>query len=384
MVDPEPAPIRVEPVTGKRQLNEFIALPDRLYGDCPNYVTPLRLERQQTLSPKKNPYFQHATAQYWLAYRDGQPVGRISAQVDDLCISQHRDAIGHFGFLDAEDDPAIFSALLGAAETWLKGRGMERVRGPFNLSINEESGLLVEGFDAPAMLMMGYAEPYTAERLAEHGYDKAKDLIAYDLDLSASPPVRGEALLDRMKDADRVKVRPVDMSRYKAEVAAIMAVFNDAWADNWAFVPFTEAEISKAASDMRPLIRPDLNWIAEVDGEPACMLVCLPNLYEAIADLRGRLLPFGWAKLLWRLKASRFDTCRIPLMGLRRCHQRTLLGSAVLLLVFQSLRTALLRKGLKRAELSWILEDNLPMRRVIEDLGGRAYKTYRIFEKSLV
>jgi len=384
VVDPEPAPIRVEPVAGKRQLNLFIALPDRLYGDCPNYVTPLRLERQQTLSPKKNPYFQHATAQYWLAYRDGRPVGRISAQVDDLYLSQHRDATGHFGFLDAEDDPAIFRALLGAAETWLKGRGMERVRGPFNLSINEESGLLVEGFDAPAMLMMGFSKPHTAERLAEQGYDKAKDLIAYDLDLSGGESIRGETLLERMNETDRVKVRPVDMSRYKAEVAAIMAIFNDAWADNWSFVPFTEAEISKAASDMRPLIRPELNWIAEIDGEPACMMVCLPNLYEAIADLHGRLLPFGWLKLLKRLKASKFESCRVPLMGLRRRYQRTLLGSAVLILMLQSLRTGMLDAGLKRAELSWILEDNMPIRRVIEDLGARPYKTYRIFEKSLV
>jgi hypothetical protein len=384
MADRVSSDVRIEPVGSKRQLNQFIALPERLYGDCPNYVPPLRLERRQTLSPKKNPYFQHATAQYWLAYRDGRPVGRISAQVDDLYLSQHRDATGHFGFLDAEDDPAVFAALLDAAEAWLRDRGMERVRGPFNLSINEECGLLVEGFDEPAMLMMGFSKPHTAERLGERGYTKAKDLIAYDLDLSGGEQIRGEALLERMNEADRVKVRPVDMSRYKAEVAAIMAIFNDAWADNWSFVPFTEAEISKAASDMRPLIRPELNWIAEIDGEPACMMVCLPNLFEAIADLHGRLLPFGWLKLLTRLKASRFESCRIPLMGLRRCHQRTLLGSAVLILMLQSLRTGMLGLGLKRVELSWILEDNMPMRRVIEDLGARAYKTYRIFEKSLV
>ena len=343
------------------------------------------MERRDSLRFDKNAYFQHAEGQYWLAWRDGRPVGRISAQIDRLYLDKYQNATGHFGMLDAEDDPEVFRALLGTAEDWLRERGMERVLGPFNLSINEECGLLVDGFDAPPMLMMGFAPPYAAARVEEMGYHKAKDLMAYDYDVRSTPPIRGEAMLERTSEAHRVRVRPVDMARYQAELATIMDIFNDAWSENWGSVPFTEAEITHIANGMRPLIRPDLIWIAEVDEVPACMIVCLPNLYETIADLDGRLLPFGWAKLLWRLKVARGPrTGRVLLMGIRTAWRRTLLGSALILMVLESLRRGLTKEGLERIELSWVLEDNLPMRRVIESIGGRICKTYRIFEKSLV
>jgi GNAT superfamily N-acetyltransferase len=379
-----PSPIRIEPVTNRRQLEAFIRLPNRLYRDCPNYVAPLLIERRDTLRVDKNAYFQHAEGQYWLAWRGDRLVGRISAQIDQLYLAKYQDATGHFGMLDAEDDPAAFQALLTTAEDWLRARGMQRVLGPFNLSINEECGLLVDGFDAPAMLMMGFARPYAAQRVGELGYCKVKDLLAYDYDVTSTPPIRGDALLDRTGDAHRVRVRHVDMARYHAELSVIMDIFNDAWASNWGSVPFTEAEITHIANGMRPLIRPELIWIAEVDGSPACMIVCLPNLYETIADLNGRLLPFGWLKLLWRLKMTRPRTGRVLLMGIRPSHRRTLLGSALILMVLESLRQGVAKEGLERIELSWVLEDNLPMRRVIESIGGRVCKTYRIFEKSLV
>jgi hypothetical protein len=378
------AQIRIDPVDGRRKLETFIRLPNRLYRDCPNYVAPLLVERRDSLRFDKNAYFQHAEGQYWLAYKGGRVVGRISAQIDRLYLDKYQNATGHFGMLDAEDDPAVFRGLLATAEDWLRARGMERVLGPFNLSINEECGLLIDGFDAPAMLMMGFALPYAARRVEEMGYRKAKDLMAYDYDVRATPPIRGEAMLERTSDARRVRVRPVDMSRYRAELAVIMDIFNDAWSENWGSVPFTEAEITHIANGMRPLIRPELIWIAEVDDNPACMIVCLPNLYEAIADLNGKLLPFGWAKLLWRLKMARPRTGRVLLMGIRTAYRRTLLGSALILMVLESLRQGVMKEGLERIELSWVLEDNLPMRRVIESIGGRVCKTYRIFEKSLV
>jgi hypothetical protein len=378
------APVRIEPVESRRQLETFIRLPNRLYRGWPGYVAPLLMERRDSLRFDKNAYFQHAEGQYWLAWRGARPVGRISAQVDRLYLEKYRNATGHFGMLDAEDDPAVFRALLDTAEAWLRARGMARVLGPFNLSINEECGLLVEGFAATPMLMMGFAPPYAALRVEEAGYRKAKDLIAYDYDVRSTPPIRGEAMLERSSAAHRVRVRPVDMSRYRAELATIMEIFNDAWSENWGSVPFTEAEITHIANNMRPLIRPELIWIAEVDDQPACMIVCLPNLYEAITDLDGRLLPFGWAKLLWRLKMRRPRTGRVLLMGIRTAWRRTLLGSALILMVLESLRQGLMREGLERIELSWVLEDNLPMRRVIESIGGKVCKTYRIFEKSLV
>ena len=378
-------PIRIEPVDGRRKLEAFIRLPNNLYRDYPNYVAPLLMERRDSLRFDKNAYFQHAEGQYWLAWREGRLVGRISAQIDRLYLDKYQNATGHFGMLDAEDDPAVFAALLATAEDWLRARGMQRVLGPFNLSINEECGLLVDGFDAPPMLMMGFAPPYAARRVEEVGYHKAKDLMAYDYDVRSTPPIRGEAMLERTSEAHRVRVRPVDMARYQAELATIMDIFNDAWSENWGSVPFTEAEITHIANGMRPLIRPDLIWIAEVDEVPACMIVCLPNLYETIADLDGRLLPFGWAKLLWRLKVARGPrTGRVLLMGIRTAWRRTLLGSALILMVLELLRRGLTKEGLERIELSWVLEDNLPMRRVIESIGGRICKTYRIFEKSLV
>jgi hypothetical protein len=381
------APLRLEPVAAEgRSFAAFIRLPDRLYRGRAGYVAPLAMERRQSLSPASNPYFQHAKVQYWLAWRGERPVGRISAQIDDLHLARHGDATGQFGLLDAEDDPAVFAALLTAAEDWLRARGMRRALGPFSLSINEESGLLVEGFDAPPMIMMAYAPPYAAARLVEHGYRKAKDLIAYDCDLRDRLPFDSDELLRRAAvaaGAGRVTVRRVDMRRYRAELAVVLDIFNDAWAENWSFVPFTEAEIRQVGGAMRPLIDPELVWIAEVDGRPACMVVGLPNLYEAIAGLNGRLLPFGWLKLLWRLKVSGVRTSRIVLMGLRRAYHRTALGSVLIFAVFDALRAGGRRHGFERAELSWVLEDNLAMRRLIERVGGQHYKTYRIYEKPL-
>ena len=286
--------------------------------------------------------------------------------------------------LDAEDDPAVFRALARPPpRTGCARAACERVLGPFNLSINEECGLLVDGFDAPPMLMMGFARPYAAERVEELGYAKAKDLLAYDYDVRSTPPIRGEAMLERTSEAHRVRVRPVDMARYQAELAAIMDIFNDAWCENWGSVPFTEAEITHIANGMRPLIRPDLIWIAEVDDAPACMIVCLPNLYEAIADLNGRLLPFGWAKLLWRLKMTR--AAHRPRAADGHPDQPTphaaRLGPDPHGAGIAAPGPG--KEGLERIELSWVLEDNLPMRRVIESIGGRVCKTYRIYEKSL-
>ena len=379
-----PPPVRVEPVTDRPGLDRFIRLPNRLYAGRPGYVAPLLMERRQSLRFDRNAYFQHARAAYWLACRGDRPVGRISAQVDELYLARHADATGQFGLLDAEDDPEVFRALVTAAEDWLRAQGLRRALGPFSLSINEESGLLVEGFEAPAMIMMPYAEPYADARLAEQGYRKAKDLIAYDYDVRGAPPIGGERLIERVGAGDRTRVRCIDLSRYRAELAVLLDIFNDAWSENWGFVPFTEAEITQVGHAMRPLIHRDLAWIAEVDGAPACMAVCLPNLYEAAFDLGGRLLPFGWLKLLWRLKVAGVRTCRVPLMGLRRAHHRTMLGAALIAMVLDSLRAGVVRRGFERAELSWILEDNLPMRRVIEGIGGRAYKTYRVYEKPLV
>lgn len=376
------AAITVVPVDDRRQLDEFIRLPIELYRGHAGYLANLLGEQLKTLDRRKNPYFRHAEARYWLAIRGGRPVGRISAQVDRLYLERYANATGHFGFIDAVDDAAVFAALTGAAEAWLKGRGMSRCLGPFNLSINEECGLMVSGFDAAPMLMMGYSPAYAGPRMAEQGYVKAKDLISYDYVLAATRPIGGPRWLDKA-GRGRVRLRSMDMKRYREELGLILDIFNDAWSDNWGFVPLTVEEIAATAAAMKPILEPRLVWIAEVDGKAASMIVCLPNLYEAIRDLGGRLLPLGWLKLLWRLKVSGLESARVPLFGVRKAYHRSALGSVLILTVIDSLRAAGLRLGYKRAELSWILEDNAAMRRVIEGVGGRAYKTYRVYEKAL-
>jgi hypothetical protein len=375
--------LRIEAVQSPRDLDHFIRLPARLYSGAKGFVAPLVLERRDALRQDKNPYFRHGTAQYWLAWRGERAVGRISAQIDQLYLQRHGADVGHFGFLDAEDDPEIFGQLLTAAERWLAERGMRRMLGPLSLSSNEECGLLVDGFDAPPMLMMGFAPPYAAERLAASGLRKAKDLVAYDLVIPDPSPPAVLRRITKLQSSTRVRMRPLDMARYDSELMTVIDIFNDAWSENWGFVPFTEPEMQHAARSMKPLIRPDLVWIGEIDGGAAAMIVCLPNLNEAIAGLNGEILPFGWMKVLWRLKVAGLKTGRVLLMGLRRRHHKSAVGTLVIYALLEHLRVSMLRAGLRRIELSWVLEDNLPMRRVIEDVGGHVYKTYRVFEKEI-
>jgi hypothetical protein len=375
--------LRIEPVHGRRDLGHFIRLPARLYSGAKGFVAPLVIERRDALRQDKNPYFRHGTAQYWLAWRSERPVGRISAQIDQLYLQRHGADTGHFGFLDADDDPETFRLLLNTAERWLAERGMRRMLGPFSLSSNEECGLLVDGFDAPSMLMMGYAPAYAAQHLTALGLRKAKDFVAYDLAIPDPSPTAVQRRITKLQSWSRVAMRPLDMSRYDSELMTVIDIFNDAWSENWGFVPFTEPEMRHAASSMRPLIRPDLVWIGELDGEAAAMIVCLPNLNEAIAGLNGEILPFGWMKLLWRLKVAGLKTGRVLLMGLRKRHHKSAIGTVLVYALLERLRVSMLRAGLRRIELSWVLEDNLPMRRVIEDVGAHVYKTYRIFEKDI-
>jgi hypothetical protein len=375
--------LRLEAVTDRASLNRFIRVPWPIYAEDPAWVPPLFEERRGHLDRTKNPYFKHADVQMWIARRDGRDVGRISAQIDHVYLERHGDATGHFGLLEAEDDPAVFAALLGTAEKWLRERGMRRILGPFSLSINDESGLLIDGFDTPPMIMMNHAPPYYGAHLAALGYVKAKDLIAYDYDSFEPMPPAAANLVERLRAMPNVRLRDSNDHDGKAELHIMLDIFNDAWSENWGFVPFQEEEILHAAKELEQLIDKDLVCIAELDGVPVAMGVSLPNLNEAIADLDGKLLPFGWAKLLWRLKTRSFTTARLALMGVRKHLHGTPMGGAFAFAVIDSLREAHRRRGVRRVELSWILEDNMAMRRIIEAVGGRPYKTFRIYERDL-
>lgn len=371
-------PIEIIPVRTAAELDRFITLPSRLYANDPAYVAPLVLERQEALSPKKNPYFEHAEAQFWLARRGGRDVGRISAQVDRLVTDPE---VGHFGMIAAEDDGEVYAALFEAAESWLRARGKRHILGPFNLSINEETGLLVDGFDTPPVMLMGHDPRYSAARIEALGYGKAKDLIAYMYDIDHELPRAARRKIDS-RTAQSLTVRQLDKSRYIEEFDTVTAIFNDAWSQNWGFIAFTPAEIAHMAKSLKMLIDPTCVAIVEMNGEAVGFGIALPNLNELIADFNGRLFPFNWLKLLWRLRRGA-RTARVPLMGIRRSFSGSMAGELAPFLVIDALRKGLQAKGVRQVELSWILEDNKPMRHVIEALGALPYKTYRVYDKRL-
>ena len=375
-------PVTIRKVEGAKDLDRFLKVPFAVYRDDPNWIPPLFFERHEHLSPRKNPYFRHAEAQLFLAMRGDTPVGRISAQVDRLRIERHADGVGQFGFLEAPDDPEVFGALLQAAAGWLRARGMQRMQGPFSFSINDETGLLVEGFDTPPRIMMGHARPYFGPRVEEQGLAGVKDVFAYDY--AANPLPRAMAsMVSRAQASGDLEVRPLSKKNLKRDLDLIVSIFNDAWSSNWGFVPWTNEEIEALGNNLKLLVGEDYVAIASWKGRPAAMAVSLPDINLAIRDLGGRLLPLGWAKLLWRVFARPPRAVRLPLMGVSREHQSTPVGAALALAVIDRIRAAHVARGTTRGELSWILEDNMPMRRMIEGLGGRPYKTYRIYERGL-
>ena len=370
--------IEIIAVQTAAELDRFIRLPALVHARDPHFITPLMLERREAFSPRKNPYFAHAETQFWLARRDGQDVGRISAQIDRLVQDPE---VGHFGMICAEDNSDVFAALFRAAESWLAARGKKRVLGPFNLSINEETGLLVEGFDTPPMMLMGHDAPHTGPRVEALGYAKAKDLVAYLYDIEHELPAAARRMIGPRKPA-ALTVRNLDTRRYREEFDTVTAIFNDAWSQNWGFIPFTQAEIAHMAKSLKMFIDPRCVAIVELNGKAVGFGIALPNLNEMIADFGGSLFPFNWAKLLLRLKRGT-RTARVPLMGISRSIAGELAGAIAPFLAIDTMRRGLHAKGVQKVELSWILEDNRPMRHIIESLGADPYKTYRVYEKRL-
>jgi hypothetical protein len=376
--------IVVSPVATKADLNAFIALPKRLYAGHKGYTPHLDVERREAFTPGKNPLFHHVEVRFFLARRGKKVVGRITAQVDRAYLERYADDTGHFGCLAAEDDPAIFAALFAAAEAWLREKGMKRVTGPFSLSVNEEVGLLVHGFDARPMLLVPYDPPYAGGRVEACGYAKSKDVFSYDYDVQNAPETIGAKLMARAGMAGRVKVRTANMKMFDAEVRTLVNIFNDAWSDNWGFVPFTQAEIDHASKAFGPVIVPELAVFVEVDDEAVAFIVALTNLNEAIVDFDGRLGPWKLAKLLMRMKILGVGSTRVPLMGVRKKYRNhPLMGAGLAMMAIDQLRQNGKRLGKTTAELGWILEDNKATNNIIRSVGGVHYKTHRIYEKPL-
>lgn len=377
--------IEIKLVHTKADRKKFVKLLWDIYQDEPNWTPPLIMERMDAIDEKKNPYFEHAEVKFWIAYKDGKAVGRISAQIDELTEKHHGIKTGHYGFFDCIDDQDVANALFDTALGWLKEKGMIEVIGPFSLSINEETGMLVEGFDTPPMLLMGHARPYFEKLVTNYGLAKVKDTWAYTMDITKPilPPTI-QKLVDRAVDRGQVKFRPINMDKYEEELKIILDIFNDAWIDNWKYVPFTQSELNHAVKELKMIIREDFTYIAEVDGVPQAMMVTLPNINEIISDLDGKLFPFGIFKLLWRLKIKpSFKTVRVPLMGVRKEYQNSRLSGIMSFGLFEYCRRSATKIGCEEAELSWVLEENTRLSKLLETVGCVKYKTYRLFHKEL-
>ncbi len=375
--------VEIRQVSSKEDLKTFVGLPFRIFADDPAWTPPLIMERNDHLNPKKNPYFQHAEVQLFIALRNGECVGRISAQICQMHQARYGDSLAQFGFLDAVDDAQVFAALLETAENWAKERGMKALRGPFSFSINEESGMLVDGFDTPPTIMMNHAKPYYGAHVEAAGFSKVMDLLAYYYDATMEMSRGLKSMVKKVEKSGDLVIRPLDKSKFDDELEIIISIFNDAWSDNWGFVPMTEAEVSHLGQMLKLLVTGEYAAIAEYQGKPAAMCVTLPNVNEAIADLGGSLFPLGWAKLLWRLKFNAPNSVRMPLMGVAKEHQTTPVGAALAIGVIDAIRAYHSARGTRWAELSWILETNEPTRNIVKAVGGREYKTYRIFERAL-
>lgn len=372
--------VRIIEAGDRATVRDFLRLPERLYADDPAWVPPLHLEQRQRVF-HNHPLFEHSEVRAWVAYRGERPVGRITAQLDRLQPPVEGETLGYFGMLEAEDDAAVFAALLETAQEWLRSRGAARIRGPYNLSINEEIGLLVENFEDPPYIMMGHARPWYQARLEQQGFAGVKDLLTYTVRPDFTAPEVMQKLAQRA--LRRVRIRPLDRKRKAADFEAMRDIFNDAWSGNWGFVPFTRAEFAEVAKMLTLLLDHDYVQIAEIDERPVAFIVALPNINEAIRDLNGRVLPLGWARLLWRLKVRRPRTTRVALMGVRREHQFSRLGPTLAFLVIDAVRKAMIKRGVQTVEMGWILEDNAGMRHIIEAIGSRIYKRYRVYQKSL-
>jgi hypothetical protein len=371
--------IRETPIGGKT--TDFLDVVDYIYRGDPNFVRPLDMDMKQRLS-KKNPFFRHAEGVLFTAHRNGWCVGRTSAQIDREHNDRYKDDAGFFGFFDTIDDEEVAQALIDSASAWLKARGMKRMRGPFSLSINEEMGCLVEGFDTPPMILMPHHRPYQGGLIEKAGLPKLKDAYAWRY-VVGDVPERARKAHDEIEALPEVKSRHVDMKNFDTEVRTIMDVFNDAWSDNWGFVPYTEAELHKLAEDLRMIIVPDLTYICEVDGEPAAVAVALPNVNELIHDLKGSLFPLGLPKLLWRLKVVGPKTARLAILGIRKKHRNQRKYAGLSTYLYAKMNRVGRDLGIQWGELSWTLEDNGPVNVAIRFMGGKIYKKYRLYEKTL-
>ena len=380
--------LSIAPVTDKAGRRAFVDYVFTHYARDPNWVPPLKNEALAMITPAKNAWFTHAEHQLFLAKRGGRVVGRISAHIDRLALEQPPEqgfgpGTGFWGFFEA-DDETVGRSLIDAAEGWLRGRGITRALGPVSSSIWEEPGLLIQGHDHPPTVMMGHHDPRYQTWVEAAGYEKAKDLITWEVPIRDGFPPLIQRIVAAGEKNRRIHVRPVDKSRFAEEAAIILRILNDAWSNNWGFVPLTDPEVEEVGRKLKPIVYSDLIQIAELEGEPVAFMITLPDLNERLKSLGGSLLPFGWAKLLLWLRRPKANTMRVPLMGVvKRLQSSRLASQLAFMMIEYCRRAAVARYGTERGEMGWILEDNQGMVAIATAIESKINKIYRVYQRNL-
>ena len=380
--------VSVTPVATRADRKAFIELPYRINAGDPHWVPPLRADVAELLNPKKNPFFEHAEVQLFLARRGGRVVGRISAHFDRLAWTLPPEqgmgpGTGNWGMFEADDED-VATVLIAAAENWLRARGMTRVLAPISLSIWDEPGLLVKGFDHDPVIMMGHHSPRYRGWIEAGGYAHAKSLLTYDLTVDAGfPPLINRIVASGEKNP-RIRIREANRSRFKQEAELVFRILNDAWSQNWGFVPITQSEIDYVAKKLKPIIREDLLLFAEVDGEPVAFMLTFPDMNRVIKPFGGRLFPFNVFKLLRWVRNPQSDRMRVPLMGVVKKLQSSRLASQLAFMMIEYIRRSAVGKlGAKTAEIGWILDDNQGMIAIADAIDSKISREYVIYQKAL-
>lgn len=376
--------VSIRPVRTRRELKRFVKVPFRLHRDHPQWVAPLVFERMRFLDRKRNPYFEHAEAEYFIAERDGEPVGRITAQIDERWDEHQGGNDAMFGFFETADDPEVTRALLEAATEWAAARGRGRVLGPMDFTTNDELGILIEGFERRPMILEPWHPPHYQRLLEAEGLEKAMDLLIWELRFGElkdgerfDPAIHAAA--EKALGEEGIAIRNMRKRAMADEVRRFMEVYNEAWGDNWGFVPITDAEVEFQAKNLKQVLDENWAYIAEKDGEPVGAALTLPDVNQVMAKLGGRLLPFGWLRFL--LGKGKIDRVRVFALGVKKDYRHTGVAAGLYL---KHLETAVKPEmPVKSGEMGWILETNKPMNRAMEGMGGKVVKRYRLYERRL-
>lgn len=374
--------VSLESFTPEAFDTSFLDVTDTVYAGVPEYCAPLRLDLASLLK-SSSPYFEHAKARYFVAKRGGVPVGRISAQVDTLVQDTMGPGTGQFGYFECEDNPATAALLFEAAEAWLREQGMTRAIGPFNPSVNEEVGLLTDGFDTPNAILMAHGRPYYRGLVEALGYAQIKELYAYDYNIAKPLDPKFEKMVKWVDDNKDTEIRFIDMKRFDEEVNFALDIFNQSWSQNWGFTPMTANEATRFRKSLKMIMQPELAAFAYYKGERVAFMFVLPDINVIAADFNGRLFPFNWLKLLVQITRRRFPRLRTALLGTLPHLQNSRIGGMLGIALILKIRAGVHVFGSTHSELSWILEDNQGMNNMLTSVGAHIYKKYGIFEKAL-